>query len=187
MPTYGTVTRAKPVLQVLKGWDPNNPTKNTSAYRVKSGVTILSGEVISAVWNAVDSVNEWVKGLDSGNDALIPYFAHQDSTQSDVVSANSLVGLSCLSELQLRTGYYKTGETYVKDTPLTVGLTGTADAGLILPTTMGSGAPIVGFVTEGIVNLLDGGKTGYPSVAGVVSGNVVSLQTAFLPNAEDAT
>lgn len=185
--TFGEVKRAKPWLAVLRGWDPNQPTKNTRSYRVKSGVTIKSGEVISAIYNSSDEVYEWVKGLDSANDAVIPYFAHQDSDQTDVLSAGQLNGLSCLSELVLRTGYFKTGETYTPDVPLTVGATGSADAGLILPTTAGSGDPIVGYVVEGITDLLENARTGYPTVSAVTSGEVVTLQVKFDPNRADNT
>ncbi len=179
-PKYGTVNRSKPVLQVLRGWNPNEPTTNSVAYRVQSGVTIKSGQVISAVKNDADDVYEWVLGLHA--DATIPYFAHQDSDQTDVVSANSLVGLSCLGVLVLRTGYYVAGETYTVDTPLTAASGG--NAGSLIPTTENSGAPILGYVREGIENLLAGGPTGYPSISAVDSGNVITLQTAWVPNPE---
>ncbi len=61
-PRYGTVNRSKPVLQILRGWNPNEPTTNYVAYRVASGVTIKSGQVISAIKNDADDVYEWVTG-----------------------------------------------------------------------------------------------------------------------------
>jgi len=179
MPTFGVVKRAKPWLQVERGFDPNQPSKNTRAYRVKTGVTILSGQVISTAYDAGDDVQEWELGWAAGR---IPYIALQDSTQEDVVSANSLVGLSPIGEFVLRTGYYKVGDTYNVDTPIAPdGVTGN-----VFVTTLESGLPIMGYVTKRITDLAGyAGPGGYPTVSGVVDGNVIAFQTHYLPNTAD--
>jgi len=97
-----------------------------------------------------------------------------------VVSANSLVGYSCLGDFVLQTGYYNSGDSYPVDTPITPdGVTGSVKA-----TTADSGEPIMGYITEPPTDLLDGGATGYPSISGVTDGNVIAFQTAWVPNPE---
>lgn len=148
MPQYGTVKRVKPRLVVLRGFDPNEPRTLTQAAPVASGVTILSGQVISLDWNSVLDQYEWVLGGVSGQ---VPYIALQDSVDPDVVESGTLVGLSCLGQFELQTAYFAAEETYNVDVPLTYdGVTGD-----VKPTTFGSGEPILGVVTRnhGTVNL----------------------------------
>lgn len=180
MPTYGTVMRAKPRVTILRGYGPNVPESKTRALPVTPGVTIVSGQVISAVVHGPSGLLSWVLGLDTANGARVPYIALQDSVDSDVRSANSLVGYSCLGDFVIQTGFFKSGESYVRDTPLTPGTSG--DVGLVVPTTPNSGLPIMGYVTEVPYNLLSGGATGYPSISGVTDGNVLAFQTAWVPN-----
>ncbi len=107
----GTVQRTTPRLVVLRGWDPNEPTTLTRSLRVKSGVTIKSGQCISALWNSSDAVYEWVLGKDSGADLC--YIATKDSADFDVISADSLTALSCAGKFEVQTAFYKTGDTYI--------------------------------------------------------------------------
>lgn len=185
MYNYGTVKRVKPRMTVLRGFDPNQPKNGTRAFRVASGVTILSGQLISAVWNADDSVYEWVLGLDAS--ANVAYWALQDSADYDVVSAGSLVGYSCLGDFELQTGYFVTGQSYPADTFLTPGTAG--NVGSVTPTTLESGVPIVGIVTRNHapVDLGDKGASGYPSDSSSTSQEVITLATKYLPNSGDAT
>jgi len=123
--------------------------------------------------------NEWNIGWTTG---LLPYTALQDGNDSDVVSANSLVGYSCLGDFVLQTGYFKSADSYPVGTPVTPdGVTGSIKA-----TTAGSTLLIMGYVTIPTTDLLDGGATGYPAISAVTNGNVVAYQTAWLPaNAND--
>lgn len=181
MPTFGIVMRAKPWAVVLRGFDTNQPGPITKAYSVVTAAVdlIKSGMVISA--KQIDGVTtderEWVVGWEAANG--LPYLAIQDGNQYDVVSANSLVGYSCLGNFVLQTGYYTAG-SYTIGTPVTPdGVTGK-----IKITTDNSGEPIIGYVTAPVTDLLDGGATGYPSISGVEDGNVVAFQTAWVPNPE---
>ncbi len=179
----GYYQRPKIRATVLRGYDPNNPTRLTEGHRVQAGVTILSGMVISLVTGG-DGALEWVKGWAAGR---LPYITVQDSVDFDVVSANSLVGFSCLGNFKFQTGYFKTGETYTLDTPLTAGTGG--DLGLVVPTTLESGLPILGYVTDANapVDLSDRGPKGYPADSSAVDSEVIRFQSTYLPNTADAT
>ena len=52
MPTFGTVKRQYPRVEVLRGYNPNETQQLSQAYPVADGVTILSGQIISKNWNA---------------------------------------------------------------------------------------------------------------------------------------
>lgn len=177
MPTYGIVMRDKPWLVVLRGFDANQPSQKTAAYPVKpSEVDVIKSGMVISIDDTTDPANPvWVKGWAA---TRIPYVALQDGNTYNVVSANSLVGYSCLGNFVLQTGYFKTGESYPIDTPVTPDGT----TGDIKPTTTGSGEPIMGYITAPVDDLLDGGATGYPSISGVVDGDVVAFQTAWLTN-----
>lgn len=109
MPTnYGTTQRTKPRLQVLRGWDPNNPTHRTQRAPIATGVTIKSGQVISLAWGS-GGYQEWNLGVASAT--VIPFFAVQDSDDFDVISSGVLTGLSSLDNIELQTPYFKASPT----------------------------------------------------------------------------
>jgi len=176
MPTYGIEMRAKPILTVLRGAQGlNSPSTLTKGLPVNADAvaTLKSGMVVSAAINGSTSQEEWVIGWTAGT---IPYLALQDGDHFDVVSANSLVGYSCLGDFVLQTGYFKSADSYPIDTPVTLdGTTGSIKAGADA-----NDLPIIGYITESAHDLLDGGATGYPSVSGVTSGSVVAFQTAWV-------
>jgi hypothetical protein len=152
MPTYGIIQRAKPRLTVLRGYDPQEPTTRLASYPVADGVVIKSGQVISLKWNATEGRDEWVLGVLT-DDAIIrtPYIALNDSTDEDVIEAGTLPALSCAGQFELRMGFFKDGDTYNQDIPLTFdGVTGNVKA-----TTWASGAPVLGVVSRihGPINL----------------------------------
>lgn len=122
MPTFGHLKRDFPRLEPLRGYDPNEPQTQTAAYRVKAGEIILSGMVISPVWNSSDSVYEWQQGVGTSLDVPV-YFALQDSEDADVVEAGNLVGLSCAGQFEIEIAFFKEDDTYNEGTLLTVGLT----------------------------------------------------------------
>jgi hypothetical protein len=111
MPT-GTIKRTKPRLRVLRGYPGNEPTGLTASAPVKDGVTIKSGQVIQLTWNNSKTRYEWELGC-SGT--KVPYVAEKDSTDEDVIEADSLTGLSCLGKYELEVAYFKSGDTYNVD------------------------------------------------------------------------
>jgi hypothetical protein len=200
MPTYGHLKRDFPRLRVPRGFNPNEPFTQTSAYRVKDGEpTILSGMVISPVWNPTDSVYEWVMGVDAATTPV--YFALQDATDEDVLEAGNLVGLSCAGQFELQTAFFDPAGTYVEGTLLTYaadsdGLTLPAavaaalngrsassanGAGLLKTTTAGPTVTIVGQVvhsvsttgTAGVVQSVNGTNSN------VVFKDVISFRTFY--------
>jgi hypothetical protein len=107
--------RAKPRLQILRGWDLVNTATLNQVHPVKEGVTIKSGQVIQRTWNGTLNRYEWELGC-SANKA--PFFAFQDSTEADVIAADGLTGISISGDYELQTGYFSSG-TYNVDTLLT--------------------------------------------------------------------
>lgn len=169
------VQRTKPRVTVLRGYSPNAPHAKTQSAPVSSGVTIYSGQVVSLSYVSGNADYEWVLGCSGGH---IPYIALQDSADYDVVSANSLVGLSMLGDFEIQTGYFSTG-TYNVDTPVTYD---PAIAGNIIYTTVGGAVDIMGYVTRnhGYVNLGAPGPTGYPADSSATNENVVVFQTGWV-------
>ena len=178
MPTFGTIQRQKPRLEVIRGYDPNEPTTFTAAVPVTAGETIISGQLISQVYNNVEDRYEWALGVyfdsditnefdigdvdpQTDNNKLNQVFvALQDSTDEDVLSAGNLVGLSCAGQFELESAFFaptvsNSAQIYNVDVPITPcgndqGLTA-ADGtlkGFFRPTTYKSGEPIIGIVTR---------------------------------------
>lgn len=114
MPQHGHFTLPKPELGVLRGYDPNEPTKFQQAEVPKSDAAIKSGMVISKSYESGQYV--WVKGGQAG---ATPYMALENQTDFDVIECGKLVALSCAGEFVFATGYYKDGDTYNDDVFLT--------------------------------------------------------------------
>jgi hypothetical protein len=111
--------RAKPRLQILRGWDLVNTATLNQVHPVKAGVTIKSGQVIQRTWNGTLNRYEWELGCSAINGiAKAPFFAFQDSTEADVIAADGLTGISISGDYELQTGYFSSG-TYNADTLLT--------------------------------------------------------------------
>lgn len=104
MPTYGTTTRAKPRLNVLRGFKGNEPQSLNHSAKPKAGEEILSGMIIS-----LDSNNEWVKGAPAGK---VPYIAYHDQADLDVTSIGLLLGLSCAGDYVVQTAYFASEGTF---------------------------------------------------------------------------
>ena len=107
-PTSGTYQRQYPRLEVLRGFNPNEPFTLSQAYPVKSGVTILSGQVISPEWQSATEDYQWVLGVAS--QGVAPFIALNDSADYDVVSAGNLNGLSCAGQFEVQIPFYKTAD-----------------------------------------------------------------------------
>lgn len=147
---HGIATRALPRLEVLRGLDFTSPKMQSAAYRVKSGVTIRSGQIISPSWNAEDSVFEWVLGIDlTAPDA---YLAWDDSDDPDVVSAGALAGLSCSGQFEVQSAYF-TGDSFSKGdyvVPIATGAVGAGSFEVVesLYTGGATAKPVVGRLTR---------------------------------------
>jgi hypothetical protein len=156
--------RTKPRLEILRGNEPTLPKHLTRTAPVKSGVTIVSGQVISLEWQAGVEEYHWVLGGAAG---AIPHIAVQDSVDFDVLEAGGLTGLSCLGPFEVQTAFYKSAETYNQDTLLTYDST----TGDVKPTTAGSEAPIIGVITHlrGVKNIADENSSVLPANANVIT------------------
>jgi len=104
--------RAKPRLQILRGWDLVNTATLNQVHPV-ADATIKSGQVIYRDWENNRYV--WKKGCVAGK---APYIAFQDATEADVIAADGLTGISISGDYELQTGYFSSG-TYNADTLLT--------------------------------------------------------------------
>lgn len=128
MPQHGHIKRTKARVEVLRGYNPNEPQTLTQSHPVASGVTIRSGQVIYLRWNAGADRYEWRLGCEAGK---TPYIALQDWDQSqeaglgaygydpDTVEAGKLTGLSCAGQFEIQTPYFLAGQNYPVDLPLT--------------------------------------------------------------------
>lgn len=190
MPLHGQLKRSKPRLEVLRGYNPNEPHTLTQSLPVKSGVTIQSGQIIYPVWNATTAQYEWNLGCAAGK---IPYFALQDWDNSqtvglgqfgydpDVQEAGKLTGLSCAGEFELQTAFYASEGTYAMDTKLTYVLNTDTTPGVNGVagdvTVAGSGDYVIGFISrptgENSVNDLSGVNSN------VTTKTVVTLTTNY--------
>jgi len=173
MPRSDYIRRAQPRVEVLRGWDPNEPTQFSQTVRVQSGVTVLSGQLVSLAWDATDSVYEWVLGGAAGR---VPYIAVQDDQDEDVLECGKLTGLSCAGQFEIETPFFETG-TYVNDTPLTwEGATaGNVDVAA-------AGEDILGWVTRNNgAKSLDGINSNVPTGSEVISFNTAWQAVSSLP------
>ena len=181
---YGTYARSKPRVQILKGWDPNEPRTRTRSAPVKSGVTVLSGEILALEWVSADSEWQWVLADRSNAEhrKQAPYIAQDDSVDPDVRASGQLVGLSCSGQFEVQTAYYVTPGG--GDQPLPAGIALTygdgADAGKVETTARGAGptVPVIGVISgahhAGPISLV-----GVNSEADAADLNVVQWETHY--------
>lgn len=205
MPTFGTIQRNYPKLEVLRGFDPNEPRTRQISYPISATSTngtngvIMSGQVISLWYNSTLNREEWVLGVATAG--ATPHLALQDWNDSDVVESGVLTGLSCSGQFELQTGYFDgnagllfsngsgvaassgtpvANGAYNPDVPLTFS---TVIYGNITTTTLGSGVPLIGFAsrTRGPLNLNGPGSNGYAINSNVLPANnyAVSFNTQY--------
>lgn len=178
---YGTIQRSLPRVRVPRGLDLNEPSTGQRALPVKAGVTIKSGQVISAAFNNATSRLEWVLGKDAS--ATQVFVAYGESTDSDVVSADLLVGLPCSGKFVIETAFYKTGDSYVDGAYLTAdGVTGN-----LMVTALKSGLAIFGVARvadTATTNsaLVDASSSDSSAVSPV---SFLRFETLHLPNGVD--
>jgi hypothetical protein len=143
---YGTVTRTKPRLRFVKGFDGQQALKLAKSLPIAAGQTPLSGQVVSILWNPGTTRYEWVVGLESG---AVPYIADKDYDDPDVQSSNSLQAFPLTSEIEFQSGYFTTGDVtaWNDDASVTAIAFGAGGAGGFK--IAGSGDPIVGYLNGG--------------------------------------
>lgn len=175
MGNIGYCTRGTRMLQIVKGSDLVSGIKQTAAYKVGND-TIFSGEVIYA--NKANGEIKWAKTGDSA-----PFFAFTDSDSFDVIAAGSLLGISVLDTYELQTPLFDEAQVYNTGDALYVGTanlyknskTGDVVCSSVKPAkslvdddeweqvndtgktvncvTSKAGTDVIGYVTEGIVQL----------------------------------
>ena len=142
MPRSGLVnTRLKPRVTVLRGFDPNAPMTLTQSFPVKSGQTVLSGQLIYASWDTSANQYAWSIGATAGT---TPHIALQDGADQDVSEAGKLTGLSCAGQFEIQTAYFTGSAT------ATVGMIvvpSSSTTGSIAPSS-GTGQIILGSITR---------------------------------------
>lgn len=141
MPRSGLVnTRLKPRVTVLRGFDPNAPMTLTQSFPVKSGQTVLSGQLIYASWDSSVNQYAWSIGASAGT---TPHIALQDGADQDVSEAGKLTGLSCAGQFEIQTAYFTGGATALVGTIVVPSGT----TGSIAPSTT-AGQIILGSITR---------------------------------------
>ena len=117
---FGYYQAPFPKGQVLRGWDPQNPTKQTTALPVnKDGSKpelIYSGQIISS-----GNTGEWTKGVPTGATKFALAFAQDSSHDFNVINAGRLVGLSLTDSYTFATPFFRRndGDAYTVGTRLT--------------------------------------------------------------------
>jgi hypothetical protein len=167
MPRSGLVnTRLKPRVTVLRGFDPNAPMTLTQSFPVKSGQTVLSGQLIYASWETSANQYAWSIGATAGT---TPYIALQDGADQDVSEAGKLTGLSCAGQFEIQTAYFTGGATALVGT---IVVPSSSITGSIAPTSA-TGQIILGMITRA-----PSGDGMTPSIATNSSGSIVGSQYA---------
>ena len=194
MPRFGTVKRQYPRVEVLRGYNPNEPFTLSAAYPVADGVDILSGQVVSRHWNSAKGIYEWVKGWVTPE---VPYIAINDwvngvgaglGSDADVMEAGKLPALSCAGQFEIQTAFWSDGAGAVQDA--TAGANFVAGAAVQPDGVTGcikvgstAGTPIIGYLTRNHGPLYLGptgsGNNGVNSSAVAANLYVVSFDTAY--------
>lgn len=146
--------RTKPVMQVLKGFDPQSPLFKQVLLPVQANVTVLSGQVVRAYKNNTTKVYEFA--LADGSGVGVPCLA-LNSTQNADVALTQLTGLPIDGDFEVQTAFFTAG-TYTVGTKLTYD---TVNKGNVKPATFVDGKttdPVIGEVTGLIDGPLDLGQ-----------------------------
>ncbi|MCE9610348.1 MAG: hypothetical protein K8R23_09160 [Chthoniobacter sp.] len=184
-----TLQRAKALLAVLRGDDPNGTSKRNTVARWKAGETIMSGQIMHLEWNSTDGVDEWVKGWNPSTQPLaIPHFSRYDYTDSLVTSSGLLSGISCLDDYELQTAYFTASDDYLHGSYL---ISDTSTAGNVKIAAGTNGAGAVGAAVIARVSKGNGPIDVRPFNSGVTPDGdgkvlVLQVQTCFQRNAVPA-
>ena len=174
------VFRDKVPMQVIRGFNPTEPTKLTSLappiddQAIRSGMVIVKGTGNVAGVSTAGAFRK-AQAADApvaASEAASFYLALHDQDSHDVQAAGGLVGLDCSDDYEVQTGYFDAAIPWTIDMPLTVGANG-------IVTEATSGDVIIGYITKvgsGSNNVIEYvGKTPPTSVA---NSTVVQFKTA---------
>lgn len=108
----------------MRGWDPQNPTKQTIALpvaKVAEGSTEREWIWPGHVMFPTSDGKSWTKVAPTTGKPVVITVAQDASVDPDVMAANSLVGLACSDSFKLATPFFRRGEddNYIMGTPLT--------------------------------------------------------------------
>jgi hypothetical protein len=128
------------------------------------------------------SSGAWVLGCAAGAE---PYIAFADSTDTDVISAGLLVGLSCAGQFEIETAYFDNTQAYVEGSPLIAGTSGSTPAASTTNAAIQNGA-FLGNLTLGTLSTAEntlgfasnGGRQNFSAIA--TNGSAVNSEaTSF--------
>ena len=196
---FGTYKAPFPRGRVLRGWDPQNPTKQTKGLPVKKETKpngmkgserICPGHVIASVLE--DGKHVWTKSVPTTGNFVLAV-ASAASSDLDVVNAKSLVGLELTDSFRIATPFFRTngGDSYTVGTKLTYCKASEQDsdenslAGYIRPAA--TGEPVIGVVAESgtgknsSVNLQESFTTALDSSSIRENAYYVIYDTAYQP------
>lgn len=180
----GTLTRAKALMTVERGSDPNGAMNRETVAPVANGVVIKSGQLMSLSFNVDgDGLEKWILGWDPvAQPNAVPFFSKYDSDDTMVSSSGLLSGLSCADNYELTTAYY------TPDASLLHGVYLVSDTGTPGNVKWIGNAPAAGTMVLGKVAKYNGAHDIAPVNSGVTrDGNgqvlVLRLQTQFQLNA----
>lgn len=178
MATYGTIQRtnpAKPRLEVLRGFNPNEPFTQSSTHPVKDGVTVSSGQLIVTEVD-VDSPTGYVWILcPTGRDTGAVYIAEKDSEDEDIQSAGNLPGLSCAGQYEFEMAFFD-GDASDYEEGLFI-MPSATNAGNVQLTA--SAKPAAAELVIGQVSRAPGNTAGVNS--NVAAADVITWRTVFNP------
>ena len=194
MPRYeGTVKRARPRVNVMRGYTGNEPQSLSRSAPVASGVTIKSGQAI-----ALNGAEEW--DLATHTDPVV-YIAYHDSDDTDVKSCGKLLGFSSLGSYELETAYTTAAGLAAATGPDLGVEVSNATAGSLTITGAGDSANtvVLGRTSTAAVDLSTGGLGGYSplgeddssdawgSSGAATGGNVTHTFTGLASSGVDVT
>jgi hypothetical protein len=139
--TFGEFRRTKPRINIKRGFAGNEPQSITLA----AAPATFDGTIKSGMLIVLDTDGKWVPSSSSDTKNTVPYFAYSDDSDTDVKSSQRLLGLSCLGEFEIQTGYFDS-DTYAVGDPLVKSATAgnVAKGGSFL-----SAVEVVGIVSQG--------------------------------------
>lgn len=100
---------------VLDGWDPQNPTKMTKSLPVAVEATPSGRVAPQFIWPGMvitpsKDGTHWVRGVEKETTPTVVAIAQDASTDFDVLSADSLVGLLCSDSFKIASPFFARGE-----------------------------------------------------------------------------
>lgn len=177
-PAYsvGSLQRSVPLIRIVRGHQGQETQFNQESAPVYTGDTIKSGMVMSLVYDSTKSAYAWRPGVTAGAPA---YVALNDSTDSDVVAADRLIGISLeTAGFVFESGWFVAGTAGDWDANAKIAgyAVGNSDAGKFK--IAGSGEMVLGILRpphrNGLLDVVDQ----YPEVAPDGDGKVLVARIA---------